>query len=198
MWSREILLPLAAWMGRSVAHWLQRSRLTCPRPDSRVLEFPRSHFLFGAAALFLCILLTAADLVAFFIMQGAAGFAMDLLIVVGLMSSLTCTAGCVFIVLEYFRVRFRLEPGGMAYQTVLASPGFLHWIDVSRIHRSRFGWFQIEKSDGTIIRVSIMLAGLPAFAAVVLDLIPGCCIDAYTEKVLKQVAVGRLPPLLGD
>jgi hypothetical protein len=101
-------------------------------------------------------------------------------------------------VLEYFRVRFRLEPGGMAYQTLLAPPGFLQWIDVSRIHRSRFGWFRIESSDGTIVRVSIMLAGLPAFAAVVLDLIPECASNAYTEKVLQQVASGRLPPLLGN
>jgi len=198
MWSGEVAFSLIPWMVRRVVDWLQRSRLSYTPPEPQVLVLPRSHLIFGASALFLFLMFTGALVATFIIMQGAAGFAVDLLIVVGLMISLTCTVGCIVMVLEYSRVRFRLEPGGMAYQTLLAGPGFLYWIDVSQIHRSRFGWFRIESSDGTIVRVSIMLAGLPAFAAIILDLIPECAMDAYSKEVLRQVAAGRLPPLLGN
>jgi hypothetical protein len=106
-------------------------------------------------------------------------------------------AGVVYIWM-YFKERHRLEPGGLCYRRSLTGSGTLRWSEVGKVHYSQvMGLFRLVTRQGEIVRVSVWLIGLPAFARAVLAGVPGTSIDTDTRQVLEQTAVGILPPLPG-
>ena len=56
-------------------------------------------------------------------------------------------------------------------------------------------WFRLITNNGEVVRVSVMLVGLPEFARAVLDEVPPEKIDTGSKSVLEQTAAGHPPSL---
>lgn len=54
---------------------------------------------------------------------------------------------------------------------------------------------RLEAGSGTVVRVSVALKGLPAFARLLLQGAPQGAIDAATLHILRMTAAGYPPPL---
>ena len=66
----------------------------------------------------------------------------------------------------------------------------------ARIQYSRSAkWFRLITNNGEVVRVSVMLVGLPEFARAVLDEVPPEKIDTGSKSVLEQTAAGHPPSL---
>jgi hypothetical protein len=102
------------------------------------------------------------------------------------------------LIVEYYRVVHRLEEGGLRYTPLLSSPNFMPWTDVKSVRYAQsLKWFRIEGRDGQIVRVSVMLMGLPEFARVLLSKVPESRIDPAARVLLKQTAEGHPPSVWG-
>jgi hypothetical protein len=100
------------------------------------------------------------------------------------------------LLLEYYRVWHRLEPGGMRSQPLLKDACSVKWKDVTRVSYSQGSkWFIVETANGTKVRRSVMLVGLPAFARTVLHEVPRDRIEAQAVPVLERTAAGNPPPI---
>jgi hypothetical protein len=99
------------------------------------------------------------------------------------------------ITLQYFIERHHFDGWTLEYRT-LTRRGALVWRDISRISYSpSLKWFRLETSDGRVIRVSVMLKGLPDFARTVLTEVPINRIDAPAQSLLDSCSRGELPSL---
>jgi hypothetical protein len=56
-------------------------------------------------------------------------------------------------------------------------------------------WFVVGTANGAVVRVSVMLTGLPTFARTVLHEVPRDRIDAAAVPVLERTAAGNPPPI---
>lgn len=63
--------------------------------------------------------------------------------------------------------------------------------------RAAMKWLRVETTDGSVVRISAMLMGLPEFVQALLKSAPSEAMDAYTLQVLKATADGNLPSLWG-
>jgi PH (Pleckstrin Homology) domain-containing protein len=107
---------------------------------------------------------------------------------------LVCALFSAPLILEYFRVWYRLEPEGLRYRPLVKRRGFLRWTNVRRVGYSpSLHWFHIETADGAGVRLSTTLVGLPEFARAVLDEVPAERIEAGARRVLAQI-VALAPP----
>src|SRR5216117_1480954 len=147
-----------------VMGWLARSRLRShTASDRNLLYHPNSTLVVGIVigGLFLALAVLSYE---FPNTTGSLG--------ISLFFAGFALLGAV-LVLEYFRVRHRLEPGGLTYQKLLGKGGRLRWNEVASLHYSPSAkWFRIVTIEGQIVRVSAMLVGLPEFARAVLDEVP--------------------------
>ena len=102
------------------------------------------------------------------------------------------------LIVEYYRVVHRLEEGGLRYTPLISSPSFMPWTDVKSVrYAPSMKWFRIEGRDGRIVRVSVMLMGLPEFARVLLSEVPELRIDPAARVLLEQTAEGHPPSVWG-
>jgi hypothetical protein len=102
------------------------------------------------------------------------------------------------LVVEYFRVRFRLELDGLRYQTLFGRRGVLPWSQVTAIRFSPTAkWFRLAGQQGEVIRVSAMMIRLPEFAEVLLQRAGHAKIDAMSREVLEATAAGNPPSMWG-
>jgi hypothetical protein len=102
------------------------------------------------------------------------------------------------LIVEYYRVVHYLEKGGIRYSSLISSPGFLPWSDIKSVrYAPSLKWFRIEGRDGRIIRVSVMLMGLPEFARAVLSAVSESRIEPAARSLLERTAEGHPPSLWG-
>jgi hypothetical protein len=101
------------------------------------------------------------------------------------------------VIAEYFRASHRLEPGGLRYRT-LFQKGVLQWNDVTRVRYSPAAmWFRIDTAQGQVVRLSVMLMGLPDFARTIMQEVSPAKIDSDTAAILEQTASGAPPSVWG-
>lgn len=185
----ESVIQWAVWftiMGLVMAR-LGRARLK-PRPPSEAgtLAHPPSTLAIGAATtlLFGAIALitaaygkTRADDLAFAIFAGLALLGLPL-------------------IAEYYHARHSVSPAGLEYGSLTGARGSMSWADVTHLrYANTLKWFRIEDAQGNVARLSIMLTGLPEFAAQALQHVPPHAMDAPTRAVLERTAAGNPPPV---
>jgi uncharacterized membrane protein YeaQ/YmgE (transglycosylase-associated protein family) len=103
-----------------------------------------------------------------------------------------------WLVLEYFRARHEIEPGGLRYQKLFGGGGRLRWSEVESVrYSSSAKWFRILTVTGETVRLSAMLQGLPEFAEAVLKEVPEDRIDGEAIPILEQTAAGSPPSIWG-
>lgn len=99
-------------------------------------------------------------------------------------------------ILDYFMARHRVSDDGLAYRKLLGTTGFLRWSDLSKV---RYGlmmkWFRLETTDGSVVRISAMLMGLPEFAQALLKAAPAEAMDTHARQLLEATADGNPPSL---
>lgn len=167
--------------------WLARSRLTpSPGQPTGLLRFPRSFLIVGWAVFGLFA--AAAILSAIF--PGQADPAIIPLVFLGF-----ALLG-IPIIAAYHRAWFRLEEGGMSYGRWFGGPLVLRWSQVTEVRYSEpLKEFRVKADTGAVVRVGVMVTGLPEFAETVLREVQESCMDQATRRVLGQTAQGRLPSL---
>jgi hypothetical protein len=100
------------------------------------------------------------------------------------------------VIAEYLRVRHELESDGLRYRPLLHGAGTLRWTDIRAVRYSHAAkWFRLETASGQVVRISVMLIGLPTFARAALEKIPATSIDPMTRAILEQTAAGSPPSI---
>jgi len=140
--------------------WVARSRMR-PRPAccDQQLRHPVSTLIIGLAG----FLLFAAIAVVSNVFANATtswwttaifvGFALLALPVVG----------------DYFAARHEVSREGLRYGRLIGTGGFLRWDELRSVRfSSGMKWFRLESQSGTMVRISVMLMGLPVFAQMLL------------------------------
>ena len=171
--------------------WLSRARLRKRSPAERdILAYPPILLVFGIIYTF--IFLGFAMLIFLTLPNGAEKWRLFSFFV-------ALSLGGVPIITTSLFERHRVSAWGIEYSPLLGigAGGYLPWSEVRRVKFSRFmRWFILEGYDGTKIRISAMMMGLPEFARYLLAAVPPEAMDAKTLYLLRQTAYGS-PPDLG-
>ena len=95
---------------------------------------------------------------------------------------------------DYFAARHEVAREGLRYGRLIGAGGFLRW-DQLRSVRFSLGmkWFRLESQSGTVVRISVMLMGLPVFAQMLLANARPEAIDPTTQTILQATAEGNPP-----
>jgi hypothetical protein len=103
------------------------------------------------------------------------------------------------IVGDYFAARHEVSEEGLRYGRLFGSGGQIHWADLKSVRFSAaMKWFRLESQSGTVVRISVMLMGLPVFAQLLLVHTPPEAIESNTLSVLRTTAEGNPPSVWGS
>lgn len=106
--------------------------------------------------------------------------------------------GGLCMIADYFLARHLLSERGMRYGKLFGRSGTFEWPQVDRVdYSSVCKWFNLETSQGTTVRVSAMLMGLPEFAQQVLSHVAPERMNAQTAALLRMTAQGKPPSIWG-
>jgi len=99
---------------------------------------------------------------------------------------------------DYFAARHEVSEEGLRYGRLFTSGGYMRWTDLKSIRFSdAMKWFRLESQSGSVVRLSVMLMGLPTFAQLLLAHVPRQSIEKNTLPVLQATAEGNPPSLWG-
>jgi hypothetical protein len=103
------------------------------------------------------------------------------------------------IVGDYFAARHEVSEEGLRYGRLFGSGGQIRWADLKSVRFSAaMKWFRLESQSGTVVRISVMLMGLPVFAQLLLVYTPPEAIESNTLSVLRMTAEGNPPSVWGS
>ena len=172
-----------------VMGWVGRSRGRArPAAAARRLQHPTSTLIIGVV----CFLFFAAIAVVSNVFANSTtswwttaifvGFALLALPVVG----------------DYFAARHDVSDEGLRYNRLVGSGGYIRWADIKKVQFSdAMKWFRLESQSGEVVRLSIILMGLPEFARVLLAHTPRESIEKNALPVLQATAEGNPPSVWG-
>ncbi|MEZ4700831.1 MAG: hypothetical protein R2834_10915 [Rhodothermales bacterium] len=98
------------------------------------------------------------------------------------------------LILGYLVEKYEMSDQGIRYRKMTGTSGLVAWNDVVEI---RFApvmkWFRIETRAGKVLRISLMLQGLPGFAKRALRLVPADALDEEIREILALTVAGYAP-----
>ncbi|BDT59832.1 hypothetical protein MasN3_33260 [Massilia varians] len=101
-----------------------------------------------------------------------------------------------YLVADWRFARHTVSEAGMDFGRPTGKRLAFGWDEVREVRYGNLGrWFKIELQPGQVLRVSVAMAGLPAFADQVLRHVPAVRIERDTLRMLERTARGDLPPL---
>ena len=172
-----------------VMGWVARSR-SRPRPagSAQRLQHPTSTLVIGLA----CFLFFAAIAIISNVFANATtswktttvfvGFALLALPILG----------------DYFAARHEVSEEGLRYGQLIGSGGYVRWTELKSVRFSEaMKWFRLESQTGKVLRLSVLLMGLPRFAELLLAHAPRQSIEKNTLPVLQTTAEGNPPSVWG-
>ena len=172
-----------------VMGWVARSR-NRPRAagSAQRLQHPISTLVIGLS----CFLLFAAIAVISNVLANATtswktttvfvGFALLALPILG----------------DYFAARHEVSEEGLRYGRLVGSGGYMPWTELKSVRFiEAMKWFRLESQSGKVVRLSVMLMGLPRFAQLLLAHAPPPSIEKSTLPVLQTTAEGNPPSVWG-
>ena len=169
--------------------WVARSRgRTRPTSDAHRLQHPPSTLVIGISGfLFFAAIAVVSNVYAnatthWWTTAIFVGFALLALPVLG----------------DYFAARHEVSEEGLRYGRLLGAGGYMRWAELTNVHFSdAMKWFRLESKSGEVVRISVMLMGLPSFAQLLLAHTPAEAIDRQTLPVLQNTAEGNPPSVWG-
>jgi hypothetical protein len=97
---------------------------------------------------------------------------------------------------DYFAARHEVSEEGLRYGRLFGSGGYMRWTELKSVRFSEaMKWFRLESQSGKVVRLSVMLMGLPTFAQLLLAHAPRQSIEKTALPVLQTTAEGN-PPLI--
>jgi len=100
---------------------------------------------------------------------------------------------------DYFAARHEVSEEGLRYGRLFTSGGYMRWTDLKSIRFSdAMKWFRLESQSGSVVRLSVMLMGLPTFAQLLLAHAPRQSIEKNTLGILQNTAEGNPPSVWGS
>jgi hypothetical protein len=172
-----------------VMGWVARSR-SRPRPAgaARRLQHPISTLIIGVAG----FLLFAAIAVISNVFANATTSWKTTTIFVGFALLALPILG------DYFAARHEVSDEGLRYGRLFGPGGYMRWTEVKCVRFSEtMKWFRLESQSGKVVRLSVMLMGLPTFAQLLLAHAPPQSIERNTLPVLQTTAEGNPPSVWG-
>ena len=95
---------------------------------------------------------------------------------------------------DYFAARHSVSAEGLRYGRLVGSGGFVPWSELASVRFSPgMKWFRLESHEGVVVRISVMLMGLPEFAQMLLAHAPREAIAPDALLVLQATAEGNPP-----
>jgi hypothetical protein len=173
-----------------VMGWVARSRFRKrPESDARTLTHPISTLVIGIVG------------VAFFggiaVISNTVGKNNTTTIWTTL-GFLAFALASVPMIADYYFARHRVSELGMDYRRMFGQRGTFNWSDTKRVrYASVMKWFAIDLRDGSSVRVSAMLMGLPEFARLLLAHVPRSAIDDEAYVLLRETEQGSPPSVWG-
>jgi hypothetical protein len=170
-----------------VMGWLGRSRMAAAPPAPGTLRLPRSVAILGAVCRgFFVALLVLSHVYA----NGTEGPFTDL--VFGGFALLSLP-----MLLDYWFARHVVDDDGLSYWTWLGGGRrHMRWDRVREVrYAPTMKWFRVRDADGRTARISAMMCGLPAFAALLLTHAPQAVADPFTRDMLHATVAGSPPPV---
>ena len=172
-----------------VAAWLNRSRLRVrSSSEARNLVHPRTTLISGVVCFLFFIALAIWSNLSdnptanVWTTAGFLGFA--------LMG--------VPVIADYFFARHEVDETGMRYGRMFGQRGSFSWPEVQSLcYSPGMKWFIITLNNGTKVRISVLLMGLPEFARLALANAKASAIDEPTREILKETAEGNPPDIWG-
>jgi len=172
-----LMLVVMAWLGRSRL----RQR---PASEARRLVHPLSTLIVGLV----CFILFAGLVVVSNVFPNDTASLWTTLVFAGF------ALLAMPLILGFFLEEHQASDEGLNSRNFLGIKKHLSWSDLRTVHYSQpMKWFRLETQSGTIVRVSVMLMGLPEFARLLLERTPRTAIDAGTLEVLRATADGKPP-----
>jgi hypothetical protein len=99
---------------------------------------------------------------------------------------------------DYFAARHEVSEEGLRYGRLFGSGGYMRWAELKCVRFSEaMKWFRLESQSGKVVRLSVMLMGLPTFAQLLLAHAPPQSIEKNTLPVLQTTAEGNPPSVWG-
>ena len=99
---------------------------------------------------------------------------------------------------DYFAARHEISEEGLRYGRLIGSGGYMPWTELKSVRFSEaMKWFRLESQSGKVVRLSVMLIGLPTFAQLLLAHAPPQSIEKNTLPVLQTTAEGNPPSVWG-
>jgi hypothetical protein len=193
--ARHWWIPIVQWtlwglVMTLVMGWVARSRFRKrPESDARTLAHPTSTLLIGIVGL------------AFFggiaVISNTIGKNKTTTIWTTL-GFLAFALASVAVIADYCFARHRVSARGMDYGRMFGRRGTFNWSDTKRVrYASVMKWFAIDLRDGSTVRVSVMLMGLPEFARLLLVHVPRSAIDDEAYVLLRETEQGSPPSVWG-
>jgi hypothetical protein len=162
----------------AVVGWMFKGRAT-PPSKSGTLTQPRNSLVLGWVCTVVFSGLTLAQFITGAVWSAVATGPIALF--------------SVYWVVDAYRTRYVIHPDGMQYVTGFTRGGYAKWSDVTHIVYSETGFFQVDFVNGSRLRLSTTLQGLPTFASAVLQSVKPESIDAETLVLLEATSMGRAP-----
>jgi hypothetical protein len=168
-----------------VMGWLARSRLRSPDATTTggvLLKQPVGMLFLGLVAMGM---FGAFAVLSYGARTGGPGVAAIFLVFVALGA---------YVTYSYFADRLELRPDGIVYPRLARRWRFAPWDEISAVrYGSAMKWFVFTLRDGTRLRASAILIGLPALAEATLRHVPTERIAPDAMGVLRETADGRPP-----
>jgi hypothetical protein len=184
-WTTALQWTLWAVVMALVMGWLGRSRFRVRAPsDARTLVHPPSTLIVGVVgfAFFFGIAIVSNV----FRNKTTTWWTTAIFVGFALMSAV--------VMINYFVAKHELSDEGLSYSKLLGAKRSLRWSDVRAVrYAPAMKWFRLETRSGEVARISVMLMGLPEFARLLLERVPGDAVDSDTRQVLQATAEGRPP-----
>lgn len=171
-----------------VMGWLGKCRLRSrPAAEARRLVHPTSTLIIGLT----CFILFSGFAIASALVlsnEPALWWALAVFVPLALLSAPAVSG--------FFLEAHEVSEEGLAFRNFLGARKHLRWSELGAVRYAPvMKWFRLETRSGTVARVSIMLMGLPEFAALLLRHAPHAAIDSATAEALRATAAGNPPSL---
>ena len=101
--------------------------------------------------------------------------------------------GC-YLIYSQFAERYEVRPDGLVYRTLLRGDRLARWGEIREVRYGWLGkWFVLRLRDGTVLRLSVLLVGLPTFADALLRNVDPGVIAEDSVDILRHTALGDPP-----